>query len=620
MTDKLTKEPTENTTAAGWPVLAGSDFHVPINPRIQGWGHGLRSRINSRPPETASDYAADVARMSRPIVSHEVGQWCVYPNFAETNKYSGVLRARNFEIFSDFLDDKGMLHQAEDFLMASGALQLLCYKEDIESALRTKGFGGFQLLDLHDFPGQGTALVGVLDPFWDPKPYVTAEQYRRFCDATVPLARMEKRYWSDSEIFAAEIEYSNFGPEPIGNAGTLWWVVDEQGQTLLRGELGARDLPIDNGIGVGRIEFDCAELPPANKYSLHVGIEGTDIENDWGFWVFPTELEPLDSERVEIATVLGPDQLEILAQGGKVLLMPPPRRVESDVAIGFSTVFWNTAWTGWQAPHTLGILCDPEHPVFERFPTDYHSDWQWWELIHGSAAMILDELPTELQPLVQPIDTWFSARKLGLLFEARVNGGKLMVCSMDLANDLEQRLAARQLRHSIIAYMESPEFDPQIELSGDQISSLFKEPSLLEALGTTAEADCQAPGYPAENAIDGDPRTIWHTAWEGEVSPMPKQLTVDLKRPVEIIGITVLPRQDLSNGRIADGRVLVSEDGAKWDIAARFSGWPDSGERREIDFDSKVKARYVRIVAEREVKGRTFASIAELDLLLESKQ
>jgi hypothetical protein len=59
-------------------------------------------------------------------------------------------------------------------------LQALCYKADIEAALRTKDFGGFQLLDLHDFPGQGTALVGVLDPFWGEKGYISPAEYKRF--------------------------------------------------------------------------------------------------------------------------------------------------------------------------------------------------------------------------------------------------------------------------------------------------------------------------------------------------------------------------------------------------------------------------------------------------------
>ena len=120
-----------------------------------------------------------------------------------------------------------------------------------------------------------------------------------------------------------------------------------------------------------------------------------------------------------------------LGTGGKALLLLPAQSVNTPVEIGFSSVFWNTAWTRNQPPHTLGILCDPKHPVFADFPTEYHSNWQWWELIHNSAAMVLDGLPPQLRPLVQPIDTWFENRRLGLLFEAILNGGRLLVCSTD---------------------------------------------------------------------------------------------------------------------------------------------------------------------------------------------
>jgi hypothetical protein len=154
--------------------------------------------------------------------------------------------------------------------------------------------------------------------------------------------------------------------------------------------------------------------------------------------------------------------------------MPDPAKIKSTVQIGFSSIFWNTAWTHNQAPHTLGILCDPKHPALVEFPTEYHSNWQWWELIHGSSAMVLDGLPANLNPIVQPIDTWFENRRLGLLFEASVNGGKLLVCSMDLKNDLARRPVARQMRHSILQYMDGPAFAPKQIVTPETIRSLIK--------------------------------------------------------------------------------------------------------------------------------------------------
>jgi hypothetical protein len=362
--------------------------------------------------------------------------------------------------------------QARDFLMASGRLQALCYKEEIESALRTHGFGGFQLLDLHDFPGQGTALVGVLDPFWDSKGYIAPEKFRRFCSATVPLARMSKRVWSNHETFSADIEVAHFGPETLRDAAAHWKLVGEDGKAVASGQLPAKTIPVDNGVQLGAVNVDLSEVKPARKYTFMVGLDGTPFENDWDIWVFPDQVDGSLPDGVLKTDALDDEALAHLRQGGKVLLMLLPKRVKSDVSIGFSSIFWNTAWTRGQAPHTLGILCDPQHPVFADFPTEYHSNWQWWELIHGSAAMILDAFPPALRPLVQPIDTWFENRRLGLLFEAKLNGGKLMVCSMDLQIDLDKRLVARQLLHSVLRYMASDGFDPSIQIEARQVQEL----------------------------------------------------------------------------------------------------------------------------------------------------
>ena len=200
------------TSASGWPQIAANQFHVTPDPRIQGWGQGLASRINARPPETMTDYRDYIRARSVPVISHEIGEWCVYPNFAEMPSYTGPLKPRNFEIFRESLEAHGMLDQARDFLIASGKLQALCYKEEIESALRTPGMGGFELLALYDFPGQGTALVGVLDALWNPKGYITAGEFRRFCGSTVPLARLPRRVFTTDETLDAALEVGPLRP------------------------------------------------------------------------------------------------------------------------------------------------------------------------------------------------------------------------------------------------------------------------------------------------------------------------------------------------------------------------------------------------------------------------
>jgi hypothetical protein len=465
------------TSAAGWPIIPENEFHSTPGPRGHQWGAGLKSRFNAEPLKTDCDYVDSVNEHAVPIVSHEIGQWCVYPNLDEIRKYKGVLKAKNFEIFRDSLRAQGMLGQARDFLIASGKLQTILYKEEIEAALRTDGFGGFQLLDLHDFPGQGTALVGVLDPFWEYKGYVRPAEYRRFCRETVPLLRMPKCVWTDDETFTGQVQIAHFGPAPMPGAVVLWQLAYPNGRPLAWGRFEAVDIPIGNGDSLGAIDLDLSQVRTPTKLTLAVDIEGTNYGNSWDLWVYPSRsIPPADSD-ILIVEQLDADALRALRRGRKVLLMPNPQNVTGDVPPGFTTIFWNTQWTNNQPPHTLGILCDPKHPALSSFPTEFHSNWQWWDLIANSKAMVLDEFREGLEPIVQVIDDWNRNRKLGLIFEGTVGDGKLLVCSIDLRTDLDQRPVARQMRQSLLDYMAGPAFRPKRPLRVEALDGLLKKQS-----------------------------------------------------------------------------------------------------------------------------------------------
>lgn len=464
------------TSAAGWPVIEENQFHSTHNRvRIQGWGEELRSIINSRPPRTDYDWTEGIKNLKSPVVSHEIGQWCVYPNFKEIEKYTGPLKAKNFELFRESLEANRMGHLADDFLMASGKLQALCYKADIEAALRTPGFGGFQLLDLHDFPGQGTALVGVLDPFWEEKGYISPEEYRRFCNTTVPLARLEKRIFSEGETMSAAIEVAHFGESPLKDVNPEWKITEGE-NVVARGTLGGRDIPIGNAIKLGKVVYQFQKENRPRKLTLEVSIDG--YSNSWDLWAYP-ENTVIESGDVQVVEKLTPSTLNYLNNGGKVLLSLGKGRVApemgGDVGVGFSSIFWNTAWTDGQKPHTLGILCDPEHPALELFPTEYHSNWQWWDAMSHADAIVLNDFPAELEPIVRIIDDWVSNRNLALLLEASVGKGRILISGADLVNALEKRPEARQLKASLLAYMNSDRFDPNVELSSKQISKIIKK-------------------------------------------------------------------------------------------------------------------------------------------------
>ena len=607
------------SSGAGWPELPENQFFVTPTPRIQGWGQGLKSRINAKPPETRTDYRDFIGARTVPVISHEIGQWCVYPNLDEIPKYRGYLKPRNFEIFRDSLKAHHMADQARAFLLASGKLQTLCYKEDIESALRTPGMAGFQLLDLHDFPGQGTALVGVLDPFWESKGYVTPEEFRRFCDTTVPLARLAKRVFVAGETLESDIEVAHFGASPLTNAVATWRLAADDGRAWASGKLPPAQLPTGRGTALGRVRIPLQGIPSPARYKLAIGIEGTSFENDWDVWVYPPRAGPEAPAGVTIVRELDDAALDALRNGGRVLWQIPPRRVRGDargkVALGFSSIFWNTAWTRRQAPHTLGILCDPRHPLFSQFPTDAHSNWQWWYLVRRAGAMILDDLPPELRPTIQVIDDWVTNRRLGLAFEGRIGRGRLLVCSIDLEDIPPDNPVAAQLRRSLLDYMAGDAFAPTVELTAERVRGLMDASGVrANAAIQSARADSEQADYEAELAIDGDPRTIWHTAWGDEQATLPHTLVLDLGRPRQVSGLVYTPRTDMANGRIAEYEVHVSADGRAWGDAVSRGSWANDAKVKIARFPV-VEARYVRLRALKDASGGPHASAAEVDVL-----
>jgi beta-galactosidase len=598
------------TSGSAYPQLPENQFHVCYPCRgPHGW--------------LGKDYRQDVQDFKVPVIVHEMGQWCAYPDFDGIRKYTGPLKPKNFEIFRDSLTEHGMLDQWRDFLRASGKLQVLCYKEEIEAALRTPGIGGFELLDLHDFPGQGTALVGVLDPFWDSKGYVTPAQYRRFCSATVPLARVLKRVWTADETFTAEVEVAHFGPAPLEDAVAAWKLVSAAGRTVANGEFSARTIPLGQGTPLGRVSVELANVAAPQAYRLVVGLKGMQTENDWNVWVYPSKAEPVPPANVLITPSLDQAALTRLDAGGRVLLLPA-RLARAHPRLGFEPIFWNRYMFNTQERQTLGLLCDPRHPALAKFPTQFFQDWQWDEIVSSAKGMVMDALPPDLRPIVQVIDDWNTNRKLGLIWECRVGAGKLLVCSADLDKDLGKRPAARQLRESLLSYMAGNRFNPKVAVGKDDLARLLDlaQTSKLAALGARVietDSEDSANGNVAANAIDGDPATIWHTKWTPAEDPMPHHLTIDLGRVVTLKGMTYLPRQNMDNGRIAECEIYCGTEPNAWAAPAAKVSWPNTDQLQTVNFEPPVKARYLKVVALSEVNHKPFASIAELDVLTDDK-
>jgi hypothetical protein len=463
------------TTGAGWPIIDESDYNSTSDPRIQLWGAGLKSIINSEPPRNDYDWSDTIKKWKHPTVSHEIGQWCVYPDFSEIVKYDGVLKAKNFEIFKDKIERNGMGNLAGDFLFASGKLQALCYKADIEAALRTPGFGGFQLLGLYDFPGQGTALVGVLNAFWQDKGYINGHEYSKFCNSVVPLVRLPKMVYLNNEELIAPVEIAQFGPSILNNVIPVWNIKNDKGEVLFKGALAKTTVPFGNGIKLGVIKQSLAVITGPSKLSLTVEVAG--YKNSWDIFVYPASL-PVTNAEIMVTQTLDKKAMETLNSGGKVLLTLKKGAIKDDkgggIAIGFSSIFWNTAWTNSQPPVTLGILCNPKHPALREFPTQSYSNWQWWDAMTHSNAIRLDSVSTDLKPIVRVIDDWVTARPLGLIFECRVGKGKLIVSGIDLLDNQEKRPEARQLLYSLKKYMNTDSFSPVCQVAIQKIAALYK--------------------------------------------------------------------------------------------------------------------------------------------------
>ena len=458
------------SVGGSWPVIPNNEFMVRAGARGLDWG---------KRPESFSTYARQIEQFTVPFVAHEMGQYCVFPNFEEMKKYTGVYKAKNFEMFQEDLADHDMASQAKDFLIASGKLQALCYKNEIEKAFRTPNYSGYQLLSLNDYPGQGTALVGVLDAFWDEKGYISAPAFKRFSNSTVPLVQVPKFVYTNDEKLEAKIEIAHWGKAPL-KANVTCRLIDEDGKVVMTTRFENKDLAVGLITEVGSLAYSRGNTEKAGKLKLDVAIDGTEFANDWDFWFYPSALPKLKSN-IYYTEHLDENAKKVLDAGGNVFLNAAGKVVKGkEVVQTFLPVFWNTSWFKMRPPHTLGILCDPKNPALASFPTESHSNMQWWEIVNKAQVMNLEDFPLGFKPIIQPIDTWFLNRKLALVLEAKVGKGKLIISSANLSPDLKDAPASQQLYYSLQQYMASSQFNPKFEVAYQTVKDLFEQPSKIQ--------------------------------------------------------------------------------------------------------------------------------------------
>ena len=465
------------SVGGGWAWDDGSEYHVKGGARGLDW--------DKRPPQSEDDYYSQIefprnykgtTPNDSPIIAHEQGQWCVFPDFNEINDYTGVYKARNLEVFRDLLQRNGMEGQAEKFLHASGNLQKLCYKYEIERNLRTPDYAGFQLLGLNDYSGQGSAFVGPLNVHWKEKNYVKPREWREFCNRIVVLARFPKFVYTNNERLIVPIEAMNALYANLANCPIAYQLMQNDSLIVFSDSLPNQLIPIGKNTKLATIDLPLNKIVQASKMKLNVTM-ANQIQNNWEFWVYPSAPDTVAATGHEpfITDKLSPAALDTLRSGGTVLLTAAGLvTLGSDVKQTYLPVFWNTSWFKMRPPHTTGAYIDRHHPLFKYdFPTDDWANLNWWELLNRAQVMNLMELPASYQPPIQPIDTWHVSRKLGMLIEARVLNGRLLMTTMDISTDLVHRHVARQMRQAILRYMQSADFNPSLQLEPEIIEHFY---------------------------------------------------------------------------------------------------------------------------------------------------
>ena len=412
-----------------------------------------------------------------PIISHETGQFQTYPDYREIKKYTGVLYPYNFEIFRRRLAAAGMLSQADDFHKASGLWSVKLYKADIEMDLRTKNMAGFQLLDIQDYPGQGSAFVGILDAFMESKGITTPEEWRQWCSPIVPLIETDKLCYEAGETFKGKVLIANYGATSLRGKKMTWRISSDE-PSFNEDEGKINIFTYNEGLlDAGELNLELHADKPA-KVNLTLSIDGTDARNSYELWVYPRKV--VDKKNVVITKELSDAVAASLEKGAKVLWMPDS--LPYTVGGLFQTDYWNYRMFKTicennkkaVSPGTLGILTRPEHPIFKGFPTEMHTNWQWFPVIKESHPLVLDNFAKDYLPIVQVIDNIERNHKLGLVMEWKVGAGKLLVCMSDLEK-ASQYPEGRAFYQSVLSYMRSSEFNPQSEITIPDLMKTLKE-------------------------------------------------------------------------------------------------------------------------------------------------
>lgn len=445
----------------------------------------LQGYINNRYPDAAQNYDESMAEIrkvyAKPVFSFEVGQFEVLPDFHELEAFQGISDPANLRLVQERVKKAGISDEEWDKQVeATGEISRLAYREEIEAAMRTKELSGISLLGLQDFPGQGTALVGMLNSHLEPKPWPFAEpaRFQAFFRDQLPLALLPRYTWENTEELTVPVKIANYGKTAL--SGKVYCTLradaedsgtEETGELIARAETREGSFPPGTLTEAGCVKLPLKSVKKASRLTLEVSVDGA--VNRYPVWVYPP-VSPENlvcPENVYETHRFDEKARSVLTAGGCVYLAPPSTKeaLPGSIRTQFTTDFWSVGTFAQQAGG-MGQLIDSAHPLFEDFPTDSHTDWQWWPMASQRAVI----LPKRIQAIITEMDSYAYLRPMAQLFECRCGGGRLLFSSMGL-QDLQQYPEARALLSSIYRYMAGEGFAPEQELDVETVASLVAE-------------------------------------------------------------------------------------------------------------------------------------------------
>lgn len=450
-----------------------SDFYT--STRYYGWqlrgtNANMTGYLNQQYPNAMTDYSESMEKLrenyGKPVFSFEVGQFEVLPDFKELADFHGISDPANLRWIQEKVKEMGLESVWEKYVEATGELSVICYREEVEAAMRTEKLSGISLLGLQDFPGQGTALVGMLNSHLKPKPYDFAkpERFRKFFTRRLPLALLRKYTYENTETLEAQVKIANFGKGVL--EGELRCRL--QGQDFCQEIVGEKVCCPEGSYAVaGEIAIPLAAVKKPARLELTVSVGNA--SNSYPVWVYPP-VKPVCPDSVYETACLDEKAYKALEAGRKVYLTPPSTKeaLANSIQAQFSTDFWSVGTFASQEG-AMGQLIDAAHPLFRDFPTEFHTNWQWWPMATQRAVV----LPKQYKAIVTEMDSYAYLRPMAQLIECRCGNGKLLFSSMGL-QDLQMYSEARALLDSIYRYMDSDEFAPEQEIAWDVWKELVK--------------------------------------------------------------------------------------------------------------------------------------------------